>query len=88
MGSTPAELVRRLLRGEALAHLDVELSAHHDAFMRTTLTLDPDVARMLANEAHRLRKPFKQDAKPEGSRVSGQTVCYRWCHGQGEFDAR
>ena len=28
--------------------------------MRTTLTLDPDVARMLANEAHRLRKPFKQ----------------------------
>src|SRR6266545_1689075 len=28
--------------------------------MRTMLTLDPDVARMLANEAHRLRKPFKQ----------------------------
>jgi hypothetical protein len=28
--------------------------------MRTTLTLDPDVARMLADEAHRLRKPFKQ----------------------------
>ena len=28
--------------------------------MRTTLTLDPDVARMLTDEAHRLRKPFKQ----------------------------
>ena len=28
--------------------------------MRTTLTLDPDVARMLSDEAHRLRKPFKQ----------------------------
>jgi hypothetical protein len=28
--------------------------------MRTTLTLDPDVARMLEEEAHRLRKPFKQ----------------------------
>lgn len=28
--------------------------------MRTTLTLDPDVARMLQDEAHRLRKPFKQ----------------------------
>ena len=27
--------------------------------MRTTLTLDPDVARMLSEEAHRLRKPFK-----------------------------
>ncbi len=28
--------------------------------MRTTLTLDPDVARLLQEEAHRLRKPFKQ----------------------------
>lgn len=28
--------------------------------MRTTLTLDSDVARMLADEAHRLRRPFKQ----------------------------
>ena len=28
--------------------------------MRTTLTLDPDVARMLKEETHRQRKPFKQ----------------------------
>jgi hypothetical protein len=28
--------------------------------MRTTLTLDPDVAKMLEEEAHRQRKPFKQ----------------------------
>jgi hypothetical protein len=28
--------------------------------MRTTLTLDADVARLLADEAHRQRKPFKQ----------------------------
>jgi len=28
--------------------------------MRTTLTLDPDVARMVADEAHRARKPVKQ----------------------------
>jgi hypothetical protein len=28
--------------------------------MRTTLTLDPDVARMLEEEAHRQRKSFKQ----------------------------
>lgn len=27
--------------------------------MRTTLTLDPDVAIMLEEEAHRARKPFK-----------------------------
>ena len=28
--------------------------------MRTTLTLDPDVALLLQKEAHRLHKPFKQ----------------------------
>lgn len=28
--------------------------------MRTTLTLDPDVARMIDEEVHRARKPFKQ----------------------------
>lgn len=27
---------------------------------RTTLTLDPDVVRMLAEEVHRQRRPFKQ----------------------------
>lgn len=27
--------------------------------MRTTLTLDPDVARMVAEEVHRIRKPVK-----------------------------
>jgi len=28
--------------------------------MRTTLTLDPDVAQMIQEEVHRARKPFKQ----------------------------
>jgi len=28
--------------------------------MRTTLTLDPDVARMVDEEVHRVRKPMKQ----------------------------
>jgi hypothetical protein len=28
--------------------------------MRTTLTLDPDVAQLLKDEAHRQRKPFRQ----------------------------
>jgi hypothetical protein len=28
--------------------------------VRTTLTLDPDVARLIAEEVHRQRKPFKQ----------------------------
>ena len=28
--------------------------------MRTTLTLEPDVARMLQDAAHRTRRPFKE----------------------------
>lgn len=28
--------------------------------MRTTLTLDPDVARLIEEEQHRQRKPFKE----------------------------
>jgi hypothetical protein len=28
--------------------------------MRTTLTLDPDVERLLEEEVHRVRRPFKQ----------------------------
>lgn len=28
--------------------------------MRTTLTLDPDVERLLSDEVHRVRLPFKQ----------------------------
>lgn len=28
--------------------------------MRTTLTLDPDVAQMIEQEVHRIRKPLKQ----------------------------
>jgi len=35
------------------------LGEHHDACVRTTLTLDPDVARLIEEEAHRQRKPIK-----------------------------
>lgn len=33
---------------------------HHDAFMRTTVTLDQDVERILRETAHRTHKPFKK----------------------------
>ena len=33
---------------------------HHDARMRTTVTLDPDVARLLNDQARRTRKSFKE----------------------------
>lgn len=47
--------------------------------MRATLTLDPDVVRMIEEEVHRQRKPFKQvvnDAlrrglTPAGRRAAG-----------------
>jgi hypothetical protein len=32
---------------------------HHDDFMRTTVTLDSDVARMLDEATHRERRSFK-----------------------------
>jgi hypothetical protein len=45
--------------------------------MRTTLTLDPDVERLLTDEVHRTRRPFKQvvnDALRRGlaPRLSGE----------------
>jgi hypothetical protein len=48
--------------------------------MRTTLTLDPDVARMLEEEVHRQRKPFKsvvnealrRGLAPEAPRAAGK----------------
>jgi hypothetical protein len=40
--------------------VDRLLAEHHDASVRTTLTLDPDVARLLDEEVHRQRRPLKQ----------------------------
>jgi hypothetical protein len=40
--------------------LDIKQTWHHDAFMRTTLSLDPDVAKALEAEQHRTRGSFKE----------------------------
>ncbi len=48
------------LNEEQQEHLDSPLSRHHDVSMRTTLTLDDDLARRLKEQAHRRRKSFKQ----------------------------
>jgi hypothetical protein len=51
--------------------------------MRTTLTLDPDVVAMLAEETHRRRRPYKQvvnDAIRRGlspSRAGERQATYR-----------
>jgi hypothetical protein len=51
--------------------------------MRTTLTLDPDVVAMLAEETYRLRRPYKQvvnDAIRRGlapGRASERQATYR-----------
>src|SRR5207237_1702993 len=40
--------------------LDAQTSRHHDVYVRTTLTLDDDVAALLREEAVRQGLPFKQ----------------------------
>jgi hypothetical protein len=42
------------------AHLDISTTTHHDVYMRTTLTLDDDIADSLRELARLLDKPFKQ----------------------------
>jgi len=41
-------------------HLDAGRSRHYDDLMRTTLTLDPDVAALIEDVVHRTRKSMKQ----------------------------
>jgi hypothetical protein len=41
-------------------HLDSRQFRHHDACMRTTVTLDEDVARLVRDAMHRSRRGFKE----------------------------
>jgi hypothetical protein len=41
-------------------HLDIVETAHHDVSMRTTLTLDDDVADFLRAQSRLQDRPFKQ----------------------------
>jgi hypothetical protein len=41
-------------------HLDSNQTWHHDAHMRTTVTLDKDVERMLRDAMHHSRRSFKE----------------------------
>jgi Arc/MetJ family transcription regulator len=41
-------------------HLDFNAVVHHDAVMRTTITLDADVTRLVEEEIHRTRSSFKE----------------------------
>ena len=41
-------------------HLDSSSKRHHDALVRTTVTLDKDVEGMLRDAMHRSRRSFKQ----------------------------
>jgi hypothetical protein len=44
----------------AEASVDFPYHTHHDAYMRTTLTLDPDIAAKAKKGAAKLRKPLKE----------------------------
>ena len=41
-------------------HLDSRVKQHHDVTMRTTVTLEKDVERMLRDAMHQSRKSFKE----------------------------
>ena len=41
-------------------HLESKYPPHHDVSMRTTVTLEKDVERMLRDAMHRSRRSFKQ----------------------------
>jgi len=43
-----------------LEHLDAAIVRHYDALVRTTLTLDPDVARLVEDAVHRRRTSTKE----------------------------
>lgn len=43
-----------------IKHLDSNITKHHNACMRTTVTLDDDVERMIKDAMHRSRKSFKK----------------------------
>lgn len=53
---TPTDGVRR---DGMLQHLDINKQRHHDVSMRTTLTLEDDLADRLAQIARETQQPFK-----------------------------
>jgi hypothetical protein len=62
-GATPGGVRRRsqgLRARERGAHLDSSLNRHHDVYVRTTLTLDDDLAARLKELAHRRGISFKE----------------------------
>ena len=50
----------RPMRWSKNCHLDSNQITHHDAYMRTTVTIDDDVARLLRDAMHRRRTSFKE----------------------------
>ncbi len=48
------------LHGRAVRHLDASTGWHYDVNVRTTLTLDPDVAQLVDEAIHRGRTSMKQ----------------------------
>ena len=57
-------------------HLDITITRHHDAFMRTTLTLETAVAARLKGEVRRTGKAFKvvvNEALKRGLDLQGRT---------------
>jgi len=47
-------------RRKRATHLDITKIEHHDAYVRTTLTLDEDLAKELKEEVRRSGRSFKE----------------------------
>jgi Arc/MetJ family transcription regulator len=54
-------------------HLDIKIGQHHDAFVRTTLTLDRDVAERVAKEMRRTGRGLKATVNDALRRGLGST---------------
>jgi hypothetical protein len=58
--AVPVAIACRRTGGPTSRHLDSISAEHHDARMRTTVTLDTDVVRLLRDAMHRSRQSFKE----------------------------
>ena len=52
--------IGRIPTDSTWCHLDIRHARHHDAIVRTTVTLDRDVEQRLRETALRTRRPFKR----------------------------
>ena len=56
-------------------HLDSNLFLHHDAYMRTTVTLDPETERLLREAMHQRGQSFKETLNQAVTKGLADLLC-------------